>query len=52
MGNKNGYDLVCKHCGKTFHHVNKNKVYCSDECKKGDRKHLIWSYDCVGIRFL
>ena len=41
MGNKNGYDLVCKHCGKVFHHVNKNKVYCSDECKKADRKHLI-----------
>ena len=41
MGNKNGYDLVCKHCGKTFHHVNKNKVYCSDECKKAAKKHLI-----------
>lgn len=41
MGNKNGYNLICKHCGKTFHHTNKNKSYCSDECKKADRKHLI-----------
>lgn len=41
MGNKNGYDLVCKRCGKVFHHVNKNKVYCSDECKKAAKKHLI-----------
>ena len=25
MGNKNGYDLICAHCGKTFHHANTQK---------------------------
>lgn len=25
MGNKNGYDLICAHCGKTFHHTNTQK---------------------------
>ena len=25
MGNKNGYDLICANCGKTFQHTNKQK---------------------------
>lgn len=25
MGNKNGYDLICTRCGKTFHHTNTQK---------------------------
>ena len=39
MGNKNGYDLICAHCGKTFHHTNTyKKRYCSDECKAAAKK--------------
>ena len=41
MGNKNGYDLICAHCGKTFHHTNTQKRYCSDECKAAAKKKLI-----------
>ena len=38
MGNKNGYTLICKHCGKEFHHSNTNKMYCSDECKEANKE--------------
>lgn len=41
MRNKNGYDLVCARGGKTFHHTNIQKRYCSDECKAATKKKLV-----------
>lgn len=37
MPKKKEYTLVCKHCGKEFHHNTPNKVYCSNECKLAHR---------------
>lgn len=28
------YKKICKHCGKEFVAAQKNKIYCSDKCRK------------------
>ena len=28
------YTKICKHCGKEFEAAQKNKIYCSDKCRK------------------
>lgn len=33
------YTYICKNCGKEFQNPNKNRIYCSNECRKSVLKH-------------
>lgn len=47
------YKYICKKCGKKFTTQNKNKIYCSDECRKSVlRKKLSGNQkDLTGQKF-
>lgn len=43
MSKKDKYNLICRYCGISFYNSNKNKLYCSTECKEKDKKIEICS---------
>jgi len=40
-------NVACKHCGKRFHKMpNKKRVYCSQECRKTDKRVIKQCINC------
>lgn len=38
ISKKDKYNLICRYSSASFYNSNKNKLYCSTECKEKDKK--------------